>query len=70
MTIPSMETVKRSLMRAGIAGLVGAISAFAILPINLENSKTYFITLGIAMLSGFLMGLQKFVSGWVKYDNK
>jgi len=65
---PSLETIKRSLIRVRTAGIVGAISAFAIIPINLENGKNYWYTLRIAMLTGFLMGLQKFVRGYLKYD--
>jgi len=68
MKSPTVETLKRAIQRALIAGIVGAISAFAIIPVNLENGRTYIYTLGIAMLSGFLMGLQKFVSGYLKYD--
>lgn len=64
----SLETIKRGVIRAVWAGLAGSISAFVLLPVNLQEPKQYLYALSFGMATGFLMGLQKFVSGYVKYD--
>lgn len=64
----SLETIKRGLLRALWAGLAGSISAFVLLPVNLEQPKQYLYALSFGMATGFLMGVQKFVSGYFKYD--
>ena len=64
----SLETIKRGLIRALWAGLAGSISAFVLLPINLEEPKQYLYALSFGMATGFLMGIQKFASGYFKYD--
>lgn len=66
MKLPSVETIKRAVTRAVWSGVLSALAAFVVIPINLNEE--YPITLAIAMLSGFLMGVQKFVSGYIKYD--
>lgn len=66
----SKETIKRTLRRAGSAFVTGAIAAFALVPVDLSEPKRYVIVLGIAMIAGGLMGLQKLVTGYLKYDIK
>jgi len=64
----SKETLKRSLLRALSAFIYGAGSAFVVLPVNLEDPKKYLVALSIGLVAGGLMGLQKFVAGYLKYD--
>lgn len=66
----SKETIKRALNRAGLAMLLGAAGAFVSVPVNLEEPKKYLTILLFAVITGALMGLQKLVSGYVKYDIK
>jgi len=66
--LPSKETVKRSLLKALKAGLMGALAAFASLPINLNSLSGFLRILIIGLCTGFLVGLQKLVSGYLKYD--
>jgi len=68
--LPSWETLKRTLLRVVSAFVIGALSAFVIVPVELENPKKYAAVLFIAAITGGLMGLQKFVSGYLKYDRK
>lgn len=66
--MPSLETIKRAFVRAVWAGVMGSASAFVMLPINLQEPKQYLYALSFGLVTGFLMGVQKFVSGYVKYD--
>jgi len=66
----SRETLKRGLLRALSAFLYGASTAFVVIPVNLEDPKKYLIALTIGAISGGLMGLQKLVAGYIKYDLK
>ena len=66
--LPSKETIIRSAKKALHAGLMGMISAFAAMPINLENPKKYLLSLVVGLGTGFLVGIQKLISGYVKYD--
>ena len=66
--LPTKQTLKRALYRALWAGITGALSAFVFLPVNFEEPKKYITVLCIGMLAGFVMGVQKFVKGWIKYD--
>lgn len=66
----SKETIKHALLRALSAMIMGAASSFAVITVNLDEPKKYFISLAIGMLAGALMGLQKAISGWIKYDKK
>lgn len=66
--IPSKETFKRALLKAWKAGLMGALAAFASLPINLNSPSGFLRILIIGLCTGFLVGLQKLVSGYLKYD--
>ena len=68
MIFPSKETLIRALQRAGWAAGVGALSAFTTVPVVLDDPKIYLVVLAAAMLTGALMGLQKVISGYVKYD--
>lgn len=65
---PSIETMKRSLWRALHAGINGALLAFILIPVNLDDPKKYFYALLIGLVSGFLLGVQKFIGGYLKYD--
>lgn len=62
------ETIKRALIRAAYSFGAGALGAFALIPVDIENPKRYVISLGIGMISGGLMGLQKLVKGYITYD--
>lgn len=66
--LPSKETVKRSLLKALKAGYMSALASFVTIPVNLSDPKKYFYALFIGVLTGFLVGLQKLVSGYLKYD--
>ena len=68
--MPSKITIKKALLRALYAAVAGGVSGFVIVPVALEDPKKYLIALSLAVLSGSLMGLQKFVSGYLKYDRK
>jgi len=64
----SKETLKRALMRALLAFITGSLSAFAMMPVNLDDPKRYFTALVVGMIAGGLMGLQKLIKGTIKYD--
>lgn len=64
----SKETIIRALTRVGVVALTTAVATFVATPINIEEPKKYLIILGASFLSGFLAGLQKLVSGYIKYD--
>ena len=67
---PTWETIKRALMRASIAGLASAIAAIAFVPMNFTDIKKYAFALAVALGTGFLMGVHKFLNGWIRYDMK
>ena len=64
----SKETIRRGALRAFSAFCWGAISAFAVIPINLDEPEKYLIAVTVGMVAGGLMGLQKLITGWAKYD--
>lgn len=64
----SNETIKKTFLRILYSGIAGALSAFVLMPINLEEPQKYLYALIIGMGTGFLMGLQKAISGYIKYD--
>lgn len=66
----SKETIKRSLFRALEAMIVGALTAFVAIPIDLENPKKYFLALGVGVAIGAIMGLKKAITGYLRYDVK
>lgn len=66
--MPSALTLKKSFRRALWAGAAGAMVAFVATPVNLKEPKSYLTILFFSVLTGFLMGVQKFVSGYLKYD--
>lgn len=66
--LPSWETLKRALLRALWAFVGGALAAFTIVPVDLENPEKYAAVLLIAVITGGLMGLQKYIGGYIKYD--
>ena len=47
---------------------MGALASFVALPVNLNHPKKYFYAVLIGMATGFLVGLQKLISGYLKYD--
>ena len=68
MRMPSIETWRRSALRLLEAGVVGALLAFVAVPVDLADPKRYVTVLTVAMGAGFIMGLKKFITGYVKYD--
>ena len=68
MNFMSKETLRRALKRALEAMIVGAMTAFVAVPVNLEEPKKYFTVLAVGMMTGILMGLKKAISGYIKYD--
>lgn len=67
----SRETVKRAFLRALQAFLYGAVAAFSVFPIlGINEPKKILIALTVAMFLGGLHGLQKFLSGYFKYDKE
>jgi|TARA_R100001530_G_C4320725_1_gene155679 ammonia channel protein AmtB len=64
------ETLKRGAYRALYGLVAGALAAFVTIPVNLADYKTYLSALAVGMIAGALMGLQKVVSGYLKYDKK
>jgi hypothetical protein len=68
--VPSKETLVRSTKRALHAGMMGALSGFVGMPINLTDPKKYLLALLIGIGTGFLVGIQKLISGYIKYDLK
>lgn len=67
---PSRETTIRAIKRALHVGIYGALVVFVSMPVNLTDSKKYLTELGIGMATGFLVGIHKFISGYIKYDLK
>lgn len=70
MILPSKETLKRAVLRAVSVAITGALSGFVIVPVALEEPKKYATVLLLAMLTGALVGLQKYIKGYIKYDKK
>lgn len=70
MRLPSRETIKRGLFRATWGMVAGAGAAFVATPVDLTQPKAYLAVLALSALTGAIMGLQKVVKGWLKYDNK
>ena len=68
MLVPSIETLKRAALRALWVALLSAMASWALLPINLDNPKLYLIASLLALVIGFLEGLRKFITGYIKYD--
>ena len=66
----SKKTIVKALFRALKSAVAGALAAFVMVPVDLSDPKKYFAVLGIAALTGALLGLQKLVSGYLKYDLK
>lgn len=64
----SKKTFKLALMRALHTGLWGALMSFALIPVDLADPKRYFLAVGIGAGTGFIMGLQKFIKGFIGYD--
>jgi hypothetical protein len=64
------ETVKRGFYRAVLAFIAGSAGAFVMIPVNLDDPKRYITSLLVGMVAGGLMGLQKLISGYIKYDRK
>ncbi len=64
----SAVTVKKALLRALGAGLYGSLAAYLMIPVNLDNPKLYFLSLSIGLATGFLVGVQKFIKGYIQYD--
>lgn len=64
----SKETVSKALLRALYAMLGGAAAAFVVLPVDLTDPKRYFLSLFAGMIAGALLGLQKFIKGYLTYD--
>jgi len=67
-TMPSKETLKRAVYRGLLAMVAGAAGAFVFIPVNLEDPKRYLVSLSVGMIAGALMGLQKLIKGYIKYD--
>ena len=66
----SKTTVLKGLHRALTAFVIGAASAFAMMPVNLDNPERYITALIVGMIGGGLMGVQKLINGYVRYDVK
>ncbi len=64
----SKLTIQRSLKRALHTGIVGMATAFVLIPVDLSNPKRFLQVLGTGLAVGFIHGLQKCVSGYLKYD--
>jgi hypothetical protein len=66
--MPSKTTLVKALERCLWAMIMGGASAFVAMPINITNGKQFWTALAVAMLTGALLGLQKLISGYFKYD--
>ena len=64
----SKETLKRALFRGLYIALGTAFSAWALIPINLNDPKKYLYASLIALASGFIAGTHKALKGYFKYD--
>lgn len=65
-----LKTIKKTLIAAGLSFLAGAAGAFIVIPVNVENPKSYLMTLLAGLISGGLVGLQEFVRNYLKHDKK
>ena len=68
MTLPSKKTLIKAAQRMIYVAIASAITTWVLLPINLENPKQYLYASLVALTTGFLMGLHKAISGFIKYD--
>lgn len=66
----SKLTLKKAFERALEAFAFGALSAFALIPFDPAEPKKYLYALLVGLVSGGIMGLRKFVSGYLEYDKK
>jgi hypothetical protein len=70
----SNETIKRGLMRALSGFVAGGLTAFAlIVPSNFESLndiRLWGIMAGYAFITGGILGLQKAITGYYKYDKE
>lgn len=68
----SKETIIRALQRFAWGFLAGFIGAFALITPpnfqNLQDIKVWFSMALFACITGGIMGLQKAISGYLKYD--
>ena len=69
------ETMKRALLRAGkIFAEVGVVTLASVkvyvesTNIDLDNIKPYLAGIAIAALSGMFAGIEKLITGYLKYD--
>ena len=69
MTLPSKKTLIKAGQRMIYVSIASALTTWALLPINLENPKQYLYASLVALITGFLLGLQKAITGYLKYDN-
>lgn len=67
----SKETIKRSLKRVLEVGLIGLAIAFVAIPMDqLLNPKQFGKVILLALLAGFIGGVKKAISGYLKFDKK
>ena len=66
----SRLTLRKALERALEAFAFGALSAFALIPFDPAEPERYLYSLLIGLFAGGIMGLRKFISGYLKYDKK
>jgi len=67
----SNTTIKKAFWRCLKFAIGGGIAAMALVPVSLDGDfNKYLVSLGIALLSGFLGGLHKAIMGYMKYDLK
>lgn len=67
---PSRETLVRTAKRTLSAGFMSALTTFVLIPVNLNEPKKYIYSVILGCVSGFLQGVVKFISGYIKYDLK
>ena len=66
----SRLTLKKAFERALEAFAIGALAAFSLIPFDPAEPKKYLYALFIGMITGGIMGLKKFVKGYLKYDKE
>ena len=65
----SKETLKRSLYRVLLVGLIGMATVFVSIPTDqLLNPKQFGKIILLGLLAGFIGGVQKAINGYIKYD--
>jgi len=67
----SKKTLKKALVRFAWGFLSGAAAAFVVIPASftsLQDIKSWLPVVFFACLTGGILGLQKAISGYVKYD--